>query len=136
MGDSFVIVGDGVAGASAAEKVREMDENADIAVLTDESDALYNRIMLKTFMKGSLPLQYCRMHDSGWYSKRDIDLRLNTRVIDIDAEERVLETDSGDELVFDYLLVASGGSPRGLEFDEGFGHVRYMWTLSDAERIK
>ena len=85
-------------------------------MLTDESEPLYNRIMLKTFMKGSLPKQYCRMHDEDWYEKRDIDLKLNTKVTSVDTDSKVVELDYGGNLEYDYLLIASGGSPRKLDF--------------------
>ena len=52
-----IIIGEGAAGGRAAEKIRERDEDADIKVFTDESQPLYNRIMLKNFMKGNLPAQ-------------------------------------------------------------------------------
>ena len=51
MSKDFAVIGDGIAGATAAEKLREENEEASIKVFTDESEALYNRIMLKTFMK-------------------------------------------------------------------------------------
>ena len=133
---NFVVVGDGVAGASAAEKIRELSDDVEVTVLTDESEPLYNRIMLKTFMKGSLPKQYCRMHDEDWYEKRDIDLKLNTKVTSVDTDSKVVELDYGGNLEYDYLLIASGGSPRKLDFDEGYSNVRYMWTMSDAERVR
>jgi 3-phenylpropionate/trans-cinnamate dioxygenase ferredoxin reductase subunit len=53
MDRSYVIVGDGVAGASAAEALREADTDASITVVTDEGEPLYNRILIKEFAKGS-----------------------------------------------------------------------------------
>lgn len=131
----YVIVGDGIAGATAAETIRDNSEDAKIVVLTDESEPLYNRIMLKTYMKGSLPKQYTRVHDENWYEKRDIDLELETRVTDVDRDREVVKTD-GREYSYDRLLVASGGSPCKLAFDQGYDNVNYMWTMDDAERIK
>ncbi|WP_414837809.1 NAD(P)/FAD-dependent oxidoreductase [Candidatus Nanosalina sp. VS9-1] len=131
----FVVIGDGNAGATAAKKLREEDEEAEITVLTDESEPLYNRIMLKNYMKGTLPKQYARVHDEAWYEKRDIDLHLETRVTEVDTGEKKVET--GDEnFSYDRLLVATGGSPRKLPFDDGNDNVHYMWTMGDAERIK
>ena len=132
----FVVVGDGNAGATAAKNLRDEDEDAGIAVLTDESEPLYNRIMLKNFMKGTLPKQYARVHDEAWYEDRDIDLHLETRVTDVDTEEKVVETDSGENFSYEKLLVATGGSPRRLPFDEGYENIHYMWTMENAETIK
>ena len=132
----YLIVGDGVAGATAAEKLREKDEEASIKIFTDEDEALYNRIMLKTFMKGTLPAQYTKMHDENWYDKRDIDLYLETRIEDINTEDKTVATSDGETYSYDKLLVATGGSPRKYPLDEGYENLEYMWTMRDAEEIK
>ncbi len=136
MAERYLIIGDGAAGATAAETIRKQDEEAEITVVTDDSEPLYNRIMLKTFMKGSLPKQYTRMHDENWYDKRDIDLELETRVTEVDEENNEVETKDGETYTYDKLLVATGGSPRKLPFDEGYENVNYMWTMHEAQRIK
>ena len=132
----YLIVGDGVAGATAAEKLREKDEEASIKIFTDEDEPLYNRIMLKTFMKGTLPAQYTKMHDENWYDKRDIDLYLETRIEDINTEDKTVVTKDGEKYSYDKLLVATGGSPRKYPLDEGYENLEYMWTMRDAEEIK
>ena len=132
----YVVIGDGNAGATAAETIRDEDEEASITVLTDEDQALYNRIMLKNYMKGTLPKQYTQVHDEGWYEDRDIDLHLDTRVAEVDRDEKVVETESGEEFSYENILVATGGSPRKYPADEGYDNIRYMWTMHDAENIK
>jgi NAD(P)H-nitrite reductase large subunit len=132
----FLIIGDGNAGATAAEIIRDKEDDAAITVLTDESEPLYNRIMLKNFMKGTLPKQYARVHDEDWYEKRDIQLQLETRVVDADTDEKLVKTESGEKISYEKLLVATGGSPRELPFDSGYSNLHYMWTMGDAEKIK
>ena len=136
MSDKYVIIGDGIAGATAAEKIREKDEDTEIRVFTDESEPLYNRIMLKNYMKGSLPKQYTRVHDEGWYESRDIELHLETRVADVDEDEKTVETENGEAFEYDTLLVAAGGSPREFPADENYENLHYMWTIENAEEIK
>jgi len=135
MAEEFVIIGDGVAGATAAETTREENESAKVRVFTDEGEALYNRIMLKNYMKGTLPKQYTQMHDENWYEKRDIDLHLDTPVKEVNTEDKVVFTES-ESFSFDKLLVATGGSPRKLPQDTGYDNLRYMWTMNDATRIR
>ena len=132
----YVIIGDGTAGATAAEKIRKEDDEASIKVFTDESQALYNRIMLKTFMKGTLPAQYTQMHDENWYEKKDIDLHLETRIGEVKDEYNTVISEYGEEYSYDKLLVATGGSPREYPLDEDFENLHYMWTMKDAEEIK
>lgn len=132
----FVIIGDGIAGATAAETLRERDGDANITVLTDESEPLYSRIMLKNYMKGTLPKHYTRVHDRNWYESRGIDLELETRVVNVDTDRGEVETRDGDSYSYDRLLVASGGSPRQLPQDDDLENIKYMWTMDDAEHIK
>lgn len=134
--EKHVLIGDGAAGATAAETIRKENDEADITILTDDSEPLYNRIMLKTYMKGSLPKQYTRLHDESWYEKRDIDLHLETRVENVDEEAKRVETEDGETYSYDKLLIATGGSPRKLSFDSGYENVNYMWTMHDAGTIK
>ena len=134
--ERIIVIGDGNAGATAAETLRDEDEELNVTVITDESEPLYNRIMLKNYMKGTLPKQYTRVHDENWYDKRNIDLHLETRVTDINTEDKEVKTDSGGEFSYEKLLVATGGSPRKLPFDKEYSNLNYMWTMKDAEKIR
>jgi len=134
---NYIVIGDGVAGASAAEKLRKEDEEASIKVFTDESEPLYNRIMLKSYMKNELPAKrFTRVHDEARYEKRDIDLHLETRIEEVDTEDNTVISESGEEFSYDKLLIATGGSPREYPLDDDFDNLHYMWTMGDAERIK
>ncbi len=136
MSEKHVIIGDGNAGATAAETLRKEDEEIDIKVLTEESEPLYNRIMLKNYMKGTLPKQYTRVHDEKWYDKRDIELKLDTRAEKVNTDKKTVETDSGEEISYDRLLIATGGSPREMPQDSDYKNLHYMWTMQDADKIK
>jgi 3-phenylpropionate/trans-cinnamate dioxygenase ferredoxin reductase subunit len=133
----YVIVGDGVAGATAAEKIRENEEEASIKVFTDESEPLYNRIMLKSFMKNELPSKkFTRVHDEAWYEKRDIELHLETKISEINTKDNTVISGDGEIYSYDKLLIATGGSPREYPLDDNFENLHYMWTMKDAEEIK
>jgi len=137
MSESFVIIGDGIAGSSAAETLREEAPDAGITVITDEGEALYNRILIKEFAKGKLPEAPISIHEEGWYEERDIDLELNTLVTDIRTDEHEVETHEGDVLEYDKLLLAVGGTPQQLpvEGSDADG-VHHFWTFQDARRIR
>jgi NAD(P)H-nitrite reductase large subunit len=140
MSRSHVIIGDGIAGSSAAQTIREADPDTDITVITDEGEALYNRILIKEFAKGKLPEAPISIHEPGWYEERDIDLELDTHVTDIDTEANVLHSHSGDEYEYDKLLVATGGTPNslasyGIENADAEG-IHHFWTFQDARAIR
>jgi NAD(P)H-nitrite reductase large subunit len=99
MDTSYLVVGDGIAGSSAAETLREEDPEADITVVTDEGEALYNRILIKEFAKGKLPEAPISIHEPEWYAERDIDLRLNTHVTRVEAVHGDVPTEESETLV-------------------------------------
>ncbi|WP_138007417.1 NAD(P)/FAD-dependent oxidoreductase [Halalkalirubrum salinum] len=134
---SYVIIGDGIAGSSAAETLREEAPEADITVITDEGEALYNRILIKEFAKGKLPEAPISIHDESWYDDRDIDLRLNTLVTGIDTGAHTVGTHEGETIEYDKLLVATGGTPTQLPVENSDADgISHFWTFQDARKIK
>ncbi|MFB6108182.1 MAG: NAD(P)/FAD-dependent oxidoreductase [Haloplanus sp.] len=137
MSQSYVIIGDGIAGSSAAETLREEEPDADITVITDEGEALYNRILIKEFAKGKLPEAPISIHDESWYDDHDIDLRLNTLVTNVDTEAHTVRTHESEELAYDKLLVATGGTPTQLPVENSDADgVHHFWTFEDARGIR
>ena len=137
MSASHVIIGDGIAGASAAESIREGDPDAEVTVLTEEGEALYNRILIKEFAKGKLPEAPVSIHDPEWYDERDIDLHLDTVVTDVDTDAHEVHTHGGETYGYDKLLVATGGTPTQLPVDNSDADgVHHFWTFQDARAIK
>ena len=137
MSESYVIIGDGIAGSSAAEAIREEAPDADVTVVTDEGEALYNRILIKEFAKGKLPEAPISIHEPDWYDERDIDLQLNTLVTGVNPDDHTVETHEGDEISYDKLLVAAGGTPNQLPVENSDADgVHHFWTFQDARKIR
>jgi NAD(P)H-nitrite reductase large subunit len=136
MGTSHVIIGDGIAGSSAAETIRETDPAADITVLTDEGEALYNRILIKEFAKGKMPEGPIKIHQPEWYDERDIDLQLDTMVTEVDTDAQEIHTHKGRVIEYDTLLIATGGTPAQLPVENSDADgVHHFWTFQDARAI-
>ena len=137
MDTSYVIVGDGIAGSSAAETIREADPDADVTVLTDEGEALYNRILIKEFAKGKLPEAPISIHEPEWYEERNVELRLNTHVTGVDAGAHEIHTHEGETIDYDKLLIATGGTPAQLPVGNADAEgVHHFWTFQDARKIR
>jgi NAD(P)H-nitrite reductase large subunit len=137
MSTSHVIIGDGIAGSSAAETIREADPDADVTVITDEGETLYNRILIKEFAKGKLPEAPISIHEPDWYDERDIGLELNTHVTSVDTDAHEIHTHSGDVYEYDKLLIATGGTPAQLPVDNSDADgLHHFWTFQDARAIR
>ncbi|WP_394358914.1 NAD(P)/FAD-dependent oxidoreductase [Halapricum desulfuricans] len=136
-GRSYVIIGDGIAGSSAAEILAEETDSASITILSAESEPLYNRILIKEYAKGKLPRDVVEIHDQSWYDERGIDLRLDTRVQTVETDEKTVVTADGERIAYDELIVATGGTPRQLPVPNGSADgVTTFWTVEDAARIR
>ncbi len=137
MTTSHVILGDGIAGSSAAETVRETDPDADVTVITEEGEALYNRILIKEFAKGKLPEAPVSIHEPGWYDDRDINLELNTHVTGVDTVDKVVRTYDSGTYSYDKLLIATGGTPIQLPVENADADgIHHFWTFQDAREIR
>jgi NAD(P)H-nitrite reductase large subunit len=136
MPESYVIIGDGIAGSSAAETIREDAPDADVTVVTDEGEALYNRILIKEFAKGKLPEAPISIHQDDWYEERDITLQLDTHVTAIDADAHELHIHTGETISYDKLLIATGGTPTQLPVPgSDAAGIHHFWTFEDARAI-
>jgi len=137
MTTSHVILGDGIAGSSAAETIREADPDAAVTVITEEGEPLYNRILIKEFAKGKLPEDPIAIHEEEWYDERDIALELDTHVTNVDTDAQVVETHDGSTYEYDNLLVATGGTPVEIPVENSDADgIHHFWTFEDARRIR
>ena len=82
---TYVIVGASLAGAKAAETLRDEGFDGAIVLIGAETDRPYERPPLsKDVLLGSKTADSAFVHDAGWYAEHDVDLRLGTRVTSVD----------------------------------------------------
>ena len=133
----YVIIGNGIAGTTAADTLRKNDPNCSIHLLTNEPYPLYNRVSLPRFLQGVIVEQKVMIRDFAWHEQRNIRLITETMVTDLNTEERTVVTDKGQNLPYDALLVASGGwaNPLRVPGVEGTKHIYNFVTLDDTKTI-
>jgi 3-phenylpropionate/trans-cinnamate dioxygenase ferredoxin reductase subunit len=133
----FVIVGNGVAGTTCAETLRKNDPDCEITLIGDERWPLYNRVALPPYIKGKATRQKVFLRTVEQHAQRGITLMLETRVTAINHEEQTVALNTGQELPYDALLVATGGRPNHLRVPgaEGASNVFNFQYFDDAEAI-
>jgi len=104
----YIIIGNGVAGTTAAENIRKNDKDGNITIVTDEDAPFYYRIRLNEYLSGEISEQALNAKNATWYEDMKIGLRLKTRVTGADTANGAVITEKGDKLGYDKLLVASG----------------------------
>jgi NAD(P)H-nitrite reductase large subunit len=133
----YVIIGNGIAGTTAAENLRKSDPNCSIHLLTNEVYPLYNRVSLPRFLQGVIVEQKVMIRDVAWHEQRNIQLLTETLVTEVHTGERVVVTDKGQRLPYDALLVASGGwaNPLRVPGAQDAKHIYNFVTLDDTKTI-
>ncbi len=133
----YVIIGNGVAGTTAADTLRKNDPNCSIALLTNEAYPLYNRVSLPRFLQGVIVEQKVMIRDFAWHEQRNIRLITETLVERIHTDERVVVTDKGEHLPYDALLLATGGwaNPLRVPGAADTKHIYNFVTLDDTKTI-
>jgi NAD(P)H-nitrite reductase large subunit len=133
----YVIIGNGVAGTTAAETLRKNDPNCSIHLLTNEPYPLYNRVSLPRFLQGVIVEQKVMIRDFAWHEQRNIQLVTETLVTSVNTDECVVVTDKGLQLPYDALLVASGGwaNPLRVPGAKDTNHIYNFVTLDDTKTI-
>ena len=133
----YVIIGNGIAGTTAADTLRKNDPNCSIHLLTNEPYPLYNRVSLPRFLQGVIVEQKVMIRDFAWHEQRNINLVTETMVTEVNTDERVIVTGHGQKYPYDALLVATGGwaNPLRIPGVEGTRHIYNFVTLDDTKTI-
>jgi 3-phenylpropionate/trans-cinnamate dioxygenase ferredoxin reductase subunit len=132
-----VIVGGGGAGDSAAFALRKNSFDGEVVILSADRDRPYDRPYLsKEFMRGEIELQKVFLHDEAEYSNQKIEIRLQQTVVAGSLRDRRLSLQSGGEVEFDNLVVATGGTPRRLPDAPEARNVMTLRSLRDSQAIR
>lgn len=106
----YLIIGNGVAGTTAAENIRNNNKEGKITIVTEEDSPFYYRIRLNDYISGELIETALQSKKIQWYEDMEITLRLKTRITGGDPANRLITTEEGEKLAYDRLLLASGSS--------------------------
>ena len=135
---TFLIVGAGLAGATAAESLREEGFDGRIVLIGEETERPYERPPLsKGYLLGTAERDTIYVHPESWYAEHDVDLRLGTTVAGIDPTGHQATLADGTRLGYTKLLLATGSSPRrlGVPGADQDG-VLYLRRAQDSDQIK
>ena len=135
---TFIIVGASLAGAKAAQELREQGFDGRVMLIGAEPERPYERPPLtKDYLRGESERAKAYVHDEGFYAEHQIELLSNTTVTAVDTGGSRVTLGEGSTLAFDRLLLATGAEPRriaiaGAELDG----VHYLRTLGDCDALR
>jgi 3-phenylpropionate/trans-cinnamate dioxygenase ferredoxin reductase component len=135
--DPFVIVGAGLAGAKAAEALREQGYDGPLVLVGAEEHRPYERPLLsKGYLTGSDEREKVFVHDEQWYAEHDVELHLDDEITGLDpAGHRI--TAGGPGHAYRTLLLATGARPRPLQLPGAdAADLYYLRTLGESDRLR
>lgn len=135
----YVIVGNGVAGTTAALALRRRDAAASIALISGETDYFFSRTALMYAFMDKLTRRDLEPNERVAYDRQRIT-RLRGWVADIDAPAHQLTLRDGSTIAYDRLLLATGSVPihpgwPGLDQHPGVTHFVTMDDLDRCEQL-
>jgi 3-phenylpropionate/trans-cinnamate dioxygenase ferredoxin reductase subunit len=134
----YLIIGAGLAGASAAIALREHNADARVTLIGAEDTPPYERPPLsKGYLRGAVPFGKLLVRPATFYAEQRIETMFGCRVEGIDSSRRTVSLDGGRQVPFDSLLIASGATNRragipGLDLDG----IHSLRTVRDADRLR
>lgn len=136
--ETFVIVGASLAGAKAAETLREEGFQGRIVLMGEEIERPYERPPLsKDFLLGKQSRDKAHVHPADWYEKNEVELRPGTAVARIDRDNHQVWPASGEPVSYDRLLLATGSSPRQLDVPGAkLQGIHYLRTMGDSAKLR
>lgn len=132
----YVIVGNSAAGVNAAETIRELDQDNEIVIISEEEGPFYSRCLTSYYIARDIEAEDMVLRSDEFYNDLNIEGRFGTKVREVNPETKDLVLDTEETVTFDKLLIATGGSPvkPGIEGSDTEG-VFTLRTYEDAERI-
>ena len=131
-----LLIGGGVAAARCARALRKAGFTGSIALVGEEDIPPYNRPPLsKELLRNEVPTDLVLAEPASWYERNGVELMLGTRVVSLDAVERLVLLADGTHLKYDRCLFATGATARRLDVPGG-ERALVLRTLPDAEELR
>jgi len=134
----IVIVGASLAGGTAAVTLRDEGFEGDIVLIGAERQLPYNRPPLsKGYLRGQDRFEDQLVKPASYYAEQRIQLKLGVRATAIDPKQKLVELEGGERVVYDRLLVTTGGRNRTLSVPgANLAGVFQLRTVEDCDRIR
>ncbi len=133
-----VIVGASLAGATAAQTLRDEGFSGSVVLVGDEPSRPYERPPLsKGYLLGNDERDSIFVHPADWYAEHDVELRLGTTVTGIDRTSHQVTLSDGGTLPYDRLLLTTGSQPRRLTVPGAdLDGVLYLRRVEDTDALR
>jgi nitrite reductase (NADH) large subunit len=109
---NVVVIGNGMVGQRFCERLVEFDPERNYRIITfcEEPRAAYDRVGLTSFFahRDAEKLMIARQE---WYAEHGVELHVGNRANAIDRQARIIRSDKGEAIRYDYVVLATGSFP-------------------------
>jgi nitrite reductase (NADH) large subunit len=132
-----VIIGNGVAGTSAAEHLRRLSASLQIDMISSEPLHFYNRMAIGRLIYGRAGMDGLQLIPDPWYAKNRVEVWRNSIARAVDRQHKTVLLATGESLPYDKLILATGAhgttpDPDFLSFDNAF----VLRSAEDAQALR
>jgi len=137
-GMPMVIIGGGLAGGNAAATLRDDGYSGSLVLVSREPGVPFGRPPLsKTFLRSEEDLDGWFVRPADWYAGHDVEFRSGASAAAIDSAAHVVTLESGEELGYRRVLIATGGRNRRLAIPGAdLPGIHYLRTVAECDAIK
>lgn len=135
--DPMLIIGGGLAGGNAAATLRDEGFGGRVLLIGREPGVPFGRPpMSKTYLRSEEDLDGWYVRPADWYEEHDVE-RLESSVVSVNAAAHSVVLDSGEELAYQKVLIATGGRNRRLDLPGAeLPGVHQLRTVAECDAIK
>jgi len=138
MGAGIVVVGAGHCAGQLVARLRAEGYGGAITMVGAEAHPPYQRPPLsKNYLSGEVGVERVLLRPASFYEENDIELRLATRVREIDVDGSRVILDDGQHLAYEQLVLATGATVRRLAAPgANLPGIGYLREISDSDAIR
>jgi NAD(P)H-nitrite reductase large subunit len=131
-----LILGNGIAAISAARAIKSVSPQDAITIVSNESYPAYSPTLITYYLMGKIGFKNIFISDKASYRKNGIDLRLNSKIVKVEADQKKVLLGDGQFLSYDNLLIATGARPAIPPIDGAPSPgVFTLYTADDAKGV-
>ncbi|MFT7484282.1 MAG: NAD(P)H-nitrite reductase large subunit [Candidatus Paceibacteria bacterium] len=132
---NILIIGNGIAGVTAALRLREKQPDWEIAMVSGESTYHYSRPALMYIFMGHQSYQETKPHPDTMWSEQRIEL-IRDWVLGIVPEQNFVRLKNGGQRSYDKLLLATGSKSNKFGWPgQDLDGVQGLYDLADLSRL-
>ncbi len=133
--EHIVIIGNGIAGVSAARHIRKLSDKK-ITIVSTETDYFFSRTALMYVYMGHMKFEHTQPYENWFWKKNRIDL-LKGYVTSVDYQNKKLVLQDGKELAYDKLIIATGSKSNKFGWPgQDLKGVQGLYSKQDLDQLE